>query len=172
MTIPGVGVLVATILTIYIGDIERFPSADRLCAYIGIVPKIHQSGKTLRSGSISRQGPSVVRWALSIALHHQLLAYPTKVADFYRKVAERRPKRVARVAACRKLLMAIWWMLKHSKQFRDADEGLTTRKSLKLAKWSKPLPEALEMPIVYDRRPSQSGMHRARTPKTVSNEES
>jgi hypothetical protein len=36
-----------------------------------------------------------------------------------------------------------------------------------LSKWAKPLPECREVPIVYNRRPSQGGMHRARTPKTA-----
>lgn len=167
MTIPGVGVVCATTLMAHIGSMNRFPSADRLCAYIGVVPKVHESGKVKRSGQMSQQGPSAVRWVLSLAVQH-LVRFPTKLTSFYLQVAERRPKRVARIAACRKLLCIIWSMLKHGKSFQDEDEDLTARKSLLLSKWAKPLAECREIPIVYNRRPSQSGMHRARTPKTAS----
>jgi transposase len=166
MTIPGLGVVSATTLMAHIGTIDRFPSADQLCAYIGIVPKVHESGKVKRTGQISRQGPSAVRWVLSLAVQH-LVRFPTKLTAFYLQVAERRPKRVARIAACRKLLCIIWSMLKYGKSFQDEDEDLTARKSRLLSKWAKPLPECREVPIVYNRRPSQGGMHRARTPKTA-----
>lgn len=170
MSIPGVGVIAATTLMAHIGTIERFPTADQLCAYIGLVPTVHQSGKTKRSGHISRQGPGVVRWALSLAVLH-LIRFPSEVTKFNQNVAARRPKKVAHIAACRKLLTVIWSMLTNRKPFRDEDEGLTARKKLLLSKWAEPRPEALEVPVVHNRRPSQSGMHRSRTPKQATKEE-
>ncbi|MBM3313542.1 IS110 family transposase, partial [candidate division WOR-3 bacterium] len=43
MTIPGIGYLTSYLLLNEIGDIKRFPSPGKLCAYGGIVPIVRQS---------------------------------------------------------------------------------------------------------------------------------
>jgi len=45
MTIPGVGVTTAATLIAAIGDIDRFPSAKKLVGYLGIDPRVRQSGR-------------------------------------------------------------------------------------------------------------------------------
>lgn len=44
MTIPGVDVTVAVSLVAAVGDFSRFESPDKLVAYLGLNPKVHQSG--------------------------------------------------------------------------------------------------------------------------------
>lgn len=55
--IPGVRPLLATTILSEIGDIFRFPFADKLAAYIGVAPSINQSGEFLGpSTHVSRRG--------------------------------------------------------------------------------------------------------------------
>jgi transposase len=57
MTIPGIGAGVAVTLLAAIGDIARFPTARHLVAYLGLDPKVRQSGEEApRHGHISKRG--------------------------------------------------------------------------------------------------------------------
>ena len=44
MTIPGVGVTTAATLIAAIGDVDRFPTAKELVGYLGLDPRVRQSG--------------------------------------------------------------------------------------------------------------------------------
>ena len=48
-----------------IGDIRRFQSSRELVGYLGLDPRVYQSGETpARGGRISKQGSPQARWAL------------------------------------------------------------------------------------------------------------
>jgi hypothetical protein len=65
MTIPGVNLVCAASLLAAIGSADRFLSSRRLVAYLGLDPKVRQSGDTpARSGRISKRGSASARWAL------------------------------------------------------------------------------------------------------------
>jgi transposase len=154
ITVPGISPVLAAVLMAQIGDIERFPSADRLCSYAGLVPRVYQSGKVLRIGRITRSGPGIMRWALSIAIWNQR-KFPTDLISFKQKLAQRRPKMVAHVAACRKLLAVIWSMLKHRRRFREEDADLSARKNGYLNSWPEPSGDSLVVPKIRNPRPSR-----------------
>ena len=62
MTISGIGSVVASVVLASIGDIARFPSADKLSSYFGLTPRIRQSGDhPARHGRISKQGNADAR---------------------------------------------------------------------------------------------------------------
>jgi transposase len=46
MTIPGIDVTTGATLIAAIGDIHRFPSAKKLVGYLGIDPRVRQSGQS------------------------------------------------------------------------------------------------------------------------------
>lgn len=126
-TIPGFGTVVTASLLAQIGDIRRFPDAGQLCAYVGIVPRVHQSGAVTRRGGISRRGRSLTRWALSLAVPH-VVRRPGRLQEFHRQLLERRPKKVAHVACARKLLTIVWRMLADRRPYREQDPQLSARK--------------------------------------------
>ncbi len=159
MTIPGMGPVLAAIILAQIGDIKRFPSAERLCSYAGLVPRVYQSGTVLRRGRITRAGRSVLRWALSMCMWSQSLSkYTTSLTEFKQKLATKRPKMVAHVAACRKLLTVIWSMLHHESPFRQEDGELNARKKYRLEQWPAPSPEAFEVPKIQNPRPTRKSI--------------
>lgn len=43
-TIPGIGLLIATALVAFIGDIRRFPSGRHFASYLGLTPREYSSG--------------------------------------------------------------------------------------------------------------------------------
>jgi len=65
MTIPGVDVAAACTLIATIGDIRRFDSPRKLAAYLGLDPRVRQSGeKPARYGAISKRGNPHARHVL------------------------------------------------------------------------------------------------------------
>jgi transposase len=59
LTLPGVNFVTAAALLAAIGDIHRFPTARQLVSYLGLDPRVSQSGaEPARHGRISKQGPA------------------------------------------------------------------------------------------------------------------
>ena len=68
LSVPGVNLVVAATFLAYVGDIRRFPSPKHLVGYLGLDPRVSQSGnEQARGGRISKQGAAEVRHVLSEA---------------------------------------------------------------------------------------------------------
>ena len=110
----GIGPITAAILVAEIGDVHRFPTARHLCSWAGMTPKLSESDTTSRSGRITKQGSTIVRWAVveSVARYHG----GDPIAPTFRRIAERRGGRtgvkIAKVAAARKLLTLVFYGLR------------------------------------------------------------
>ena len=122
--IPGIGRLTAMMLVAEIGDISRFPTARKLCAWAGLTPTVRNSDIKVRHGHISKQGSSWARWMLIEAAMVARTRPP--FAKFYAQLAHRRGKHIATVAIARKLLARSFHVLKavsdHASQ-GQLDEG-------------------------------------------------
>jgi transposase len=117
ISIPAIGHLTAYLLLNEIGDIKRFPSPGKLCAYGGIVPIVKQSADHRWQGHITREGNRYIRWALT----ESACLAPSKdyaLGSFYRRVAFRRGPLKARVAVARKLLVAVWYVLTYGEPYK------------------------------------------------------
>jgi transposase len=73
-TVPGVGLLTATALLAFVGDVQRFPSGRHFASYLGLTPRESSSGLRRRLGAISKRGDPYLRMLLihgarSVLLH-------------------------------------------------------------------------------------------------------
>lgn len=107
MTIPGVGAYTALVLKAEIGDVHRFRNKRALCRYAGLVPAQHQSADHQRRGGITRQGSALLRWVMCEAATSAVNGSPAARA-YFERLAQEKPKAVARVALARKLLAAVY----------------------------------------------------------------
>jgi transposase len=64
MGFTGIDYYSAMLLINEIGDINRFPSADKLVSYAGLAPSQRQSADRTFHGHITRQGNRYIRWIL------------------------------------------------------------------------------------------------------------
>ncbi len=64
VSLPGVGPTLGAVLAAEIDQIERFPSADKLCGYAGVVPTTHSSGGKVHHGRLLPYCNKWLRWAL------------------------------------------------------------------------------------------------------------
>jgi len=119
MTIPGIGYYSALLVKSEVGDLNRFSDGDRLCSYAGLVPSTHASGGTVRHGGITREGSRWLRWVMVEAAMVHVHRYDTGIARSYHRIAERRGRQVATVAAARRLLMCCYSVLKNKIPYHD-----------------------------------------------------
>jgi len=119
MTIPGIGYYSALLVKSEVGDIDRFPFGERLCSYAGLVPSTHASGATVRHGGITKEGSRWLRWVMVEVAQTHVHKYDTAITRAYHRIAERRGRRVAVVAAARKLLMCCYSVLKNKRAYHD-----------------------------------------------------
>src|SRR4051794_18601097 len=111
MTVPGVNLICAASFIAAIGDVTRFFTSRKLVAYLGLDPKVRQSGEApARSGRISKRGCAHARWALVEAAWSVVLQ-PGPLHAFYERTRARRGHGKAIVATARKLAAPFWCML-------------------------------------------------------------
>jgi transposase len=117
MTLPGVSATTAATLAAVIGDVRRFPGPGQLVAYLGLDPRVSQSGEDpARHGRISKQGAAVARQVLvEAAWVASRTAGPLRA--FVRRVAARRGWNVAIVAVARKLAVIAWHLLSRQEEY-------------------------------------------------------
>jgi transposase len=126
MTAPGIGWVLGYTIAAEIGDITRFPTAKKLIGYTGLCPSVDQSGGHDWRGSLAKNGPKYLRWAMVEGAVHAS-RHPVYAARYQRtktRLGRQRGPSVARVDIARKLAEAIWHMLTTDKPFAPA--GATT----------------------------------------------
>ncbi len=133
LSIPGVGLVSALAMVAVIGDIARFPRPQQLVGYLGLDPRVRQSGEQpARTGHISRQGQAHAR-ALLIEAAHSAVRSHGPLRAFYDRLRARRGTRIALVAVARKLTILTWHLLTHDTEYRWASPTLTAAKTRAVA---------------------------------------
>jgi transposase len=128
MTVPGIDMVVATGLLAAIGPIERFAGPDKLVAYLGLNPSVHQSGDGRpRHGRITKQGRTHARTML-VEAAWQAVRGPGPLRAFYQRIARRRGNHIAAVAVARKLAVIIWHLLKRGEDYAWVRPALHAKK--------------------------------------------
>ena len=132
MTAPGVNVIVAASFLAAIGDVHRFKSPRRLVGYLGLDPRVSQSGSTPAShGHISKRGSSRARHALVEACW-SAVRQPGPIKAFYERIRARRGYHVAIVACARKLACLFWCLLTREEDYAYGQPSLTKKKLRRL----------------------------------------
>ena len=132
MTVPGVNLICAASFLAAVGDPRRFLTSRKLVAYLGLDPKVKQSGQApARSGRISKRGSPSARWAL-VEAAWTTVNQPGPLAAFYQRIRARRGHGKAIVATARKLAILFWCMLTRSEDYAHQQPSLTKKKLRRL----------------------------------------
>jgi transposase len=113
-TIPGVGLLTATALVAFVGDVQRFPSGRHFASYLGLTPRESSSGLRRRLGAISKRGDPYLRMLLihgarSVLLHaKKATAERDRLRTWALDRESARGHNKAAVALANKLARIVW----------------------------------------------------------------
>jgi transposase len=106
----GVGRVHAAVFCAEIGDVTRFPNPKRLCSWAGLTPRLRESDTKTYRGGITKQGSALVRWSAVEAVSRYHGGPP--ISESFHRIADRRGRNIARVAAARKLLTLVYYGLR------------------------------------------------------------
>jgi transposase len=108
----GVGYLTALATVHTLGDVSRFPRLSRQIAnFAGLDPVEDSSAGRVRFRSISKAGSTLLRHQLGQAANI-VCRSDANLKSFYKRLAKKKPKAVAKTAAARKLLVKLSIMLR------------------------------------------------------------
>ena len=123
MTHPGVGPVTALAMVLTLGPAERFESAKQVGSYFGLIPSEESSGGKQRLGKISKQGSSFLRFLL-VEAGQTAARYDPQLKRFYRRLASRKNRGVAKVAVARKLATRMYLMLREGWTYAQLNQAV------------------------------------------------
>jgi transposase len=114
----GIGRQTAVQLMSMIIDIKRFPTPEKLCAYFGMVPKVHDSGGKQHHGKMTKKGDKMMRMIMERVTQTHVQHCSSAITEYYeRKVKEMGVKK-ALITASRKMLTVIHALLTKQESFK------------------------------------------------------
>ena len=123
LTLPGVGLTLAVVIALEVGDVARFASAEKLAAYAGTTPRVHASGGKTRFGPPRPDVNRYLKWAFVEAANVICLrrgrAPHCHVSHLYDRIARRKGHAKAIGAVARHLAEATYWMLSRQEPYRE-----------------------------------------------------
>lgn len=125
-SIPGVGPLTALVVIAELGDLRRFNSARQLTSFVGLAPRLRESGTSLkRQAHLSRSGNASVRRIMYMAA---MAAVRTKGSCFrqqYDRLIDRgKARKSAIMAIARKMLVVMRALIKADAVYRFPQEAV------------------------------------------------
>lgn len=123
MTLPGVGLILAVVIALEVGEVARFATAEKLAAYAGTTPRVHASGGKTRYGRLRPDVNRYLKWAFieaaNAACRQRPRAPRRHVRRLYARIAGRKGHATAIGAVARHLAEATYWVLTKQEPYRD-----------------------------------------------------
>lgn len=117
-THPGVGLLTAMNFLVELYQPERFEVPRQVALFVGLLPRVSQSGETRRDGPIIKAGRPWLRAMLVEAAWQWVRVDPRAQSLYRRLVANTGSGRKAIVAVARQICVDLWCMLIHGEPYR------------------------------------------------------
>ena len=125
-TIPGIGPKTSIMLIVITNNFEHFDDARKLCAYVGLSPRVYQSGTSVRGkGHICKMGNPRARKLLYLCSWTAQNSNAQCKALKERLEQRGKPSRVIKVAIANKLLRIAFAVAKKNVPY-DKNIGLKT----------------------------------------------
>jgi transposase len=124
-TVPGIGTLIAAVLTATVPDPSVFSGGREFAAWIGLVPRQDSTGGKPKLGRISKMGNRDLRRLLVVGAHAALYRIKTgktkgALADWGRELLAKKPFRLVAVALANKMARIAWAVMAKGAAFNPA----------------------------------------------------
>ena len=113
LTIPGVGPKTVAVFLAEVGDIQRFLSCKDFVGFVGLYPKIEQSGSSLNKARLTTKGSRILKHALYMASVASLIHNPYLKTVYKNKLSQGKSAKQALIVVSRKLACIMYSMLKN-----------------------------------------------------------
>jgi len=113
-TIPGVGPIGSTMLSMRAPPAATFRSGRQFAAWLGLTPKDHSTGGRIRLGGITKAGDPAIRTTLIVgatALLRHVRKGRTKPSPWLAAMLERKPPKLVAVALANKFARIAWRLM-------------------------------------------------------------
>ena len=120
-TIPGIGLITASLIAATVADIGLFGSARQFAAWLGLVPRQHSTGGKTRLGRITKTGNREIRRLLVLgatSMARRAGQWNSTAGAWLRGVLARRPARLATVALANKTARVVWALMTRKEVYR------------------------------------------------------
>ena len=120
-TIPGVGPIGATLLSIKVVDARGFKSARNFAAWLGLTPKNHSTAGKNRLGVITRAGDGMLRAVLvagATAVIADMRRRGSRSWPWLKDMIARKPPKLVAIALANKLARIAWKLMVSGGRYR------------------------------------------------------
>ena len=115
-TISGIGPLTSSALITELGDINRFPHIDHLSSFVGLIPRVRESGDTIHTGGITFRCNTFLRTLLIESSWQAIRKDPSLMQYYQRHVINNKGHKVI-IKVARKLLNRIRFVMKNRQPY-------------------------------------------------------
>jgi transposase len=115
-TISGIGPLTSSALITELGDITRFKNIDQLSSYVGLIPRIRESGETTHTGGITFRCNTFLRTLLIESSWQAIRKDPALMQYYHNHVINNKGHKVV-IKVARKLLNRIRYVMKNRQPY-------------------------------------------------------
>jgi transposase len=112
LTIPGVGPHTVACVLAEVGDIKRFSSCKEFIGFVGLYPKIEQSGSSLNKARLTTKGSRLLKHALYLSSVACIKHNDYMRNLYHKKVSQGKAPKQALIVVARKLASIMYSMLK------------------------------------------------------------
>jgi transposase len=121
-SVPGVGLITATALVAFVGNVNRFATGRRFASYLGLTPREWSSGTKRTLGRISKRGDVYLRMlmihgARAVLATAKKLKQPDPIRAWAMSLQARRGHNKATVALANKLARCVWAVWREEREF-------------------------------------------------------
>jgi transposase len=122
-SLPGVGDILAIVIALEVGTVERFSSGEHLASYAGTVPRVNSSGGKTYYGRVKPDVNHYLKWAFieaanCVALQQERME-GRHVYQLLKRIQTQKGYPKAAVAVARHLAEATYGMLKHGVSYQE-----------------------------------------------------
>ena len=115
-TISGIGPLTSSALITELGDINRFPHIDHLSSFVGLIPRVKQSGESSYSGGITFRCNEYLRTLLIEASWQAIRQDPALMQYYHEHLINNKGQKVI-IKVARKLLNRVRYVMKNRQPY-------------------------------------------------------
>lgn len=116
-SLPGIGAILSAVIAAEIDGIERFPRADKLCSYAGLVPTTYASGGHVHHGRMLPFANRWLKWAFVEGAWVAVGCSPYFGTIYRHHRARGKKANTAITIIARRMCRIAWQLLKEGRDF-------------------------------------------------------